>query len=319
VSFIRKQIFPLFGAGMTLAIGVALGAGPLQGDDGDGSNADMSTANAELGDEVAALEAGQTFDEAVAAGVAPGLLENRLAGRTVTLIVLPGVSEERAEAARLAIKSAGGVTAVSVSLDAALLDPGKKTYVASVAASSLDGASDLAKSAGDEPYQQLGALIARAYVGHGDGIEIDDEAIKIDSEVQGAKLVTVSGEPHQRGSLTIVLASGAHGDGVSEEALQLISAALIQGLAAGSDGTVVVTPASGADPGGLIDAIGDDASMDELPLSTLNVSGGSAADVAMVYALAAAAGGKPGSFGVDGSSVVLPPGMPAAPAGEVAP
>jgi hypothetical protein len=312
VSFIRRQIFGLFGAGMTLAVGVALGAGPLQGDDG-GSGADASNVTAgELSDQVDALEAAQAFDDATIAGLAPGLLEGRLAGRPVTLVVLPGVPDDRAEAARVAIKAAGGTTAITAELSDGLLDPGRKTYVSSVAASSLDGADDLAKTAGAEPYQQMGALVARAYVGHGDAVTIDDEATKIDSELQGAKLVTVSGEPQQRGSLTVVLATAAHGGDVEAEALQLISTSIVRGLAAGGDGTVVVTPKTGADAGGLVDAVADDAGFSKLRVSTLNVAEGPASDVAMVYALAAAAGGKAGAFGVNGSDVVLPPGMAAA-------
>jgi hypothetical protein len=311
VSFVRRQIFPLFGAGMTLAVGVALGAGPLQGDDGSTTGTSDAAAG-ELSDQVDALEAAQAFDDATVAGLAPGLLDGRLAGRPVTLVVLPGVSEDRAEAARAAIKAAGGTTAITAELGGGLLDPGRKTYVSSVAASSLDGADDVVKAAGGEPYQQMGALIARAYVGHGDGVTIDDEATKLDSELQGAKLVTVAGEPRERGSLTVVLATAAHGDDVEAEAFQLISTSILRGLAAGGDGMVVVTPKGGADDGGLIDAIDEDTGFSKLRVSTLNVADGPAADVALVYALAAAAGGKADAFGVDGSDVVLPPGMAAA-------
>jgi hypothetical protein len=311
VSLLRRQVFPLFGAAMTLAVGIALGAGPLQGGDGGDDSDHLESANAALSDQVSALEAGQDFSEAVAAGVAPGLLAERLRGRTVTLVLFPGVGDDRADAIRDAIDAAGGQTAVTVQLSDDLLDPGKKTYVASVAAGSLKGADDVAKHVTDDPYGQLGALIARAYVGRSAQLEIDDEATKIDSEIEGAKLVTVAGEPQQRGSVTVVLASGDHGAEVSTAAAHLISTSLIRALADASDGTVVVTPATGRAPGGLLDALEADASFDELRVSTLDVSDGSAAQVAAVFALAAAAADKAGSFGTDGSSVILPPGMPA--------
>ena len=52
----------------------------------------------------------------------------------------------------------------------------------------------------DEHVPQAGALLARAYAGRRlDDSSIDDEAAKIDSELQGAKLVTLDDEPLRRG------------------------------------------------------------------------------------------------------------------------
>ena len=72
------------------------------------------------------------------------------------------------------------------------VDPAKKTYVDTVAEQSLESAPDLEAAAGDETYERIGALVARAYVGHSGSSTFDEEANKIDSELAGAKLVKVA-------------------------------------------------------------------------------------------------------------------------------
>jgi hypothetical protein len=313
VSFLRRQIFPLFGASMTLAIGIALGTGPLQGDDSAGSSGDLAAENADLGDQVAALEASRQFGEAASAGLTPGLLQGRLDGSTVTLFVLPGVSDERVALMQTALGLSGSSTVVTVTLSNDLLDPGKKTYVGSVASGSLKGVDDIDSSLSTDPYEQIGSLIARAYLASGADTGVDDEATKIDSELQGAKLLSVEPELTRRGSLAIVLATGVHGDAASTQATQHISTAMIGALAGAADGTVVVTPTSGTSSGGLLAVLHDDGRTDGLQVSTLNVTDGSAAQAAAIFALTAAAADKAGNFGTDGSAVLLPPGMPTAP------
>lgn len=315
MSFLRRHIFPLFGAAMTLAVGIGLGAGPLQGDGGDGASGDLGAGNAALQDQLEDVDASRQFGDAVAAGLAAGALEERLQGRSITLVVWPGVDDDDAQAMRAAVKAAGGSTAATVAVREDAVDAAKKTYVSSVAESSLDGAPDVAKSVGDDPYEQLGALVARAYVATGDSLAIDDEATRIDSELQGAGLVAVEGEPRQRGSAVVVLGLGGHGDDSSAQAAQLISSALVEQLAAAADGTVVVTPATGRADGGLLAALETGATQRKLALATLNISDGPVAPVAGVYALAAALRGKAAAFGTDGSAVILPPGLRAAPAG----
>jgi hypothetical protein len=294
---------------MTLAVGIALGTGPLQGDEGSGGSGDLSVENAALNDEVAALKAEQLFSQAAIAGMTPGLLDGRLEGSTITVFVLPGVPAERVEATQRAVELAGGTTVATVSLSDDLLDPGKKTYVGSVAAGSLKGADDVSESDSTDPYQQIGSLIARAYLAPADETRVDDEAIKIDSELQGAQLVAVDPELTRRGMLSIVLATGEHGETASTRATQLISTALIGAFSTASDGTVVVTPSTGTSAGGLLDALAEDGRIADQNVSTLNVSEGSAAQAAMIFALTAAASDKVGDFGTDGSTVVLPPGM----------
>jgi Copper transport outer membrane protein, MctB len=306
VSVLRRHIFPLFGAGTTLALGIALGAGPLQGDSGGDGTGSLTAANTRLSEELAAARGGATFGEALASAAAAGWLHAQLAGESVTLVVLPGVDADRTDAVRNAVRAAGGTVAVTAHIDGEVLDPGHKTYISSVAASSLDGAGKVDGARTPDPYAQLGALLGRAYVAAPDRLPFDDIATKIDSELQGAKLVTVDGQPEQRGSLVVVLGSGAHGSDIGVRASSLIASTLVRRLAAASRGAVLATPPTGVEPGGVIATLTDDGAS-RGHMSTLNVSSGTVADVATVYALAASARGKGGDFGVTGSETRLPP------------
>jgi hypothetical protein len=308
MSAIRRHIFPLFGAGTTLALGIALGAGPLQGDAGGDSGDALTAANAQLAAKVADARASAIFGESLAQATVAGWLSGQLAGQSVTVVVLPGVTDDRVDAVRDALKQAGATVAVTAVLSDELLDAGHKTYVSSVASSSLDGAGKIDGARSPDPYDQLGALLGRAYLAQPDRLPFDDIATRIDSELQGAKLVTVDGEPARRGSLAVVLAGGASGSDVGVRATSLIAATLVERLADASQGTVVAAPPPAASVGGVIATIRDDQASTRR-LSTLNVTDGTVAQVATVYALAAASRAKGGDFGVDGDAAALPPGM----------
>ena len=80
MSLLRRHIFPLFGAGTTLALGIALGAGPLQGDSGgDGSDA-LAAANATLTEQVASARGSSAFGESLAAAAWGGWVHAQRAG-----------------------------------------------------------------------------------------------------------------------------------------------------------------------------------------------------------------------------------------------
>ncbi len=306
---LRRSVLVLFALCTAFAAGVALGAGSLQRPQGPGSTAALVAGNAALSEKVATLEHGQVFASSVTAAAASDWLKGSLSGQTVTVFVLPGVGEEDVAGVRNAVRQAGGSTTVVAQVSADLVDPGRKTYVDSVSTSSSTGIADLPKTTSDDTYARIGALIARAYVGHSEDLLVDSEATKIASELQGSRLVQTEGTPQRRGALVIVLASGDHGADVDTQAAHLIETQLVTALARAGDGLVAVTPPTGTAPGGLLAALGQRPNASELPVSTLNVSDGAAADIAAVFALRAAAGARPGDFGVDGSRVILPPGM----------
>jgi hypothetical protein len=309
VTAVRRFVFPLFAVCIALAVGIALGSGPLRGTAAEGGEAGAD--DAALAEEVRSLEDSQAFSEAVAEASAPGWVDGVLQAVPVTVVALPGVPADQVERAKQAVADAGGVVAVSLDVSADYVDPAKKTYVETVAETSMRSAESIAEAAaGGETYEQIAALVARAYVGNEQGATLDDEANKIASELTGAKLVTVAEPPIRRGTLTVVLAPGSHGQGAEMDARNTIVGDLVTALATQGKGVVVVTPSSGTEPGGVVDALESDPATKELKVSTLNVDEGATAGAALVLALRAAVDGKAGQYGVlpDGE-VALPPGL----------
>ncbi len=310
MTSLRRLIFPVLIGCLAFAIGIALGGGPLQADEGDQTKA-LRSDNAALTNQVTTLRASAVFEQGVNEAVAPKLLDGRLAGRGVTLLALPGVSDQTVADIQQALKLAGADVPVVASLAQDLLDPGKKTYVDSVVTSSLKGAPDLVDLKGESTYVRAGALLARAYVGKGSDANVDAEATKIDAELQGAKLVASNGAPIRRGTFVVVLDAGEHGSDNFSQAEMVIAQDLITGLVTGSDALVVGSTPTSSESGGLIFELTANATLSGKRVSTINVVNSAAGPAALVYALAAAASGTPGNFGVIDSEPVLPPGLAA--------
>lgn len=308
---LRRAIFPVLVALLAFAIGIALGGGPLQKDEGGDDNAALEKQNAALKDEAASLRSSGTFDDGLNKALSPRLLAGQLAGRTVTLVVLPGVDDDTVQATEQAIKAANGQLAVVAHLSRDFVNPGKKTYVDSVVSASMRGAKDLDELADENTYVRAGALFTRAYAGRGSDTGFDDEAAKIDSELEGARLVKLDDEPLGRGSYVVVLAPGHHGTDSFTTAEMVISHALVYALAKGADAVVVASTPTSSLPGGLIDVVSGDKDLEAARFATINVVNSAAGRTATVYALAAAASSAPGHYGLDGEEVVLPPGLAA--------
>ena len=92
----------------------------------------------------------------------------RLGQRAVTVVVLPRRCRRTGRLQLQDAIAAGrrnrGRARSTIAAD--YMDPAKKTYVDTVADQSLESADDLQSLAGAETYEQIGALVARAYVGH---------------------------------------------------------------------------------------------------------------------------------------------------------
>jgi copper transport outer membrane protein MctB len=308
VTTLRRYIFAFFAVCAAFAGGIALGNGPLQGDETTGGRVSLSTANAELSDTVTALRDQQAFSQALSGVAGRPLLHGQLANTTVAIVVLPGVAQSTVAGVTQAVKVAGGEVSVLAHVSSGLVDPGRKTYVDSVATNSLKGLEDLASATDLSPYGRIGALLGRAYAGPSDDLAVDAEATRIDAQLQGAKLVDLASPLRRRANGVIVLAPGEHGNANSVYATHQIEIQAVNGLAAASDGLLVAAPPTGAEPGGLLaDLAGSDLLTEAV--STLNVVDSRSGQLAAAAALAADIAGQPGSYGMRGSTAVLPPAL----------
>ncbi len=308
MTALRRYVFGFLAVCTALAVGIALGTGPLRSDLVGAADTAQTSRVASSAD----ARNSSRLSAAVTAGTADRLLHNTLSGRTVTVVVLPGAAHRTVTAMAAAVERAGALQPLVVHLMPGVVDPGKKTYVDSVARSALKHRPDVARTAGHDTYQRMGAVLARAYVGSGSRTAYDSESRDIDAELQGAKMVTLSQPPVRRGSFVVVVAPRPDGQGQYAAASQVIEAQLVTALAARSDGALLLSPPAVGNGHG---DVGGEASLvagwpladrHTERLSTLNAVAGPASRVTAIYALLSASDGKPGDFGVFGRRVRLP-------------
>jgi hypothetical protein len=308
MTTLRRYIFGFFAACVALAVGIAIGNGPLQHHSSQHDNVSLADANARLATTIRDLRREQAFSQAVGQAAGPALLHDRLTNTAVALFVLPGVRPSTVDGVVKAISAAGGELTVRAHIGAGLIDPGRKTYVDSVGTASLRGLTDIRTAASASPYTRIGMLMARAYTGPSDSLAVDDEATEIDAQLEGARLLALRTPLQRRASAVVVLAPGDHGPSDGVYARHQIELQLVDALAGHCDGLLVASSTSSSEPRGLVAEIAGRRTMAHT-VSTLDVVDTPAGQLAVVPSLTADIAGHPGAYGVSGSAVTLPPGL----------
>ncbi|MGK2348635.1 copper transporter [Actinomyces sp. W5033] len=304
----RYHLVSLISVFLALAVGVVLGAGPLQNSLGTALNDQVSSLREDRNQTQARLEATEGAvierDDYIMAG-ASALLPGTLKGRAVALVILPGALGEDIDAASTGLETAGATVVGRVSLTSAWVQSSRATYRSTYSGSVagyLGGAA-----AASQANAVLGQALAAA----------------------------LTGTDQNASTLTGMLTASAQGT----EPLMTVDA----GLTATAEGVVVIgprasqdtgeqataTPTDAEDPAGWSDAMvglasavptlvlgSADASTDlvaglrtaAVPVSTVDSVGQAAATVSVPLALAQALAGGRGHYGFDdGADAVMPP------------
>lgn len=319
ISF-RYHIVSIVSVFLALAVGVALGGGPLKGEV-DNTLVEQVQADrevkADLRADIDALRSADAFTDSFADTIAPGLIGQALEGRVVTLAVLPTAVPSEVTALGEMIVTAGGTVGGTVQIAESLLDAGERQLVDELASQLLDGAPDVEVPADASGYERVGALLARAIATSDNpgGAPVDGVASSIQAGLSTADLISVDGDMARRGSL--VLFVGGPGSGTTEErqAANSIATVLIAAVDAGTDGTVVAGPQAAARTDGVVAAVRADVGTAQ-DVSTVDVLGRSAARVVTVMALAGQARDQTGHYGaVDAADGAMPGSSPDAAGG----
>ncbi|HET6626963.1 MAG TPA: copper transporter [Nocardioidaceae bacterium] len=309
ISF-RYHIVSIVSVFLALAIGVALGGGPLKGEVDntlvEQVEADRK-AKAAFQDEISDLRSTNEFTDAFAANVAPGLLDKRLQGRPVTLITLPGADEKAVSSLTQLIGIAGGTVAGTVRAGEGLVDPGNKQLVDELGSQLLDGTPDVTVADDASGYERMGALIARAVATDEDaGAPVDDAASSILSGLSTANLMSADGELDRRGSLVLFVAGPGTGSADQRQGANTIVTALATAIDAQTDGVVIAGPVGTARANGLLDAVRANVAAAR-DVSTVDALGRQAGQVVTVLALSEQARGEAGQYGaVDAADGAMP-------------
>lgn len=121
---------------LALAIGIVLGAGPLKGDLGTRLTEQMTALRAEkaqLRTDLDIARRDASARDTFATAVAPAVVKGRLAGKTIAIVVAPGVDTDLVKNATASLVAADAKVGSVVTLTDAWADPSKTTLRNAVA------------------------------------------------------------------------------------------------------------------------------------------------------------------------------------------
>lgn len=296
----RTVVFTVAVAAFALALGIAVGAGPLQDDMHDAFNGGPATpakADADLRRQESALKRTIQYDEDAVHALAPGLLANRLASRPVVVLALPGADKADVKVVVDDISAAGGTLTGQLTIGSELVDPSARTLVDTLSAGQVKEYDDLEIRKGAGVYERVGQVVARAVAtGHEAGAPTDDGARSVLNGLTTAGLVR-GAPPDQRASLVVFVAGADGGDADIDTARARIIATLAAQFRKRSDGVVVAGPPGSAAPGGAVHGVRADAAAAKA-VSTVDTLDSRLGQVAVIRALAQQASGTAGHYGV---------------------
>ena len=282
----RHHIVSLVAVFLALAIGVALGGGPLSDLGRDDRPASATTheqravaRTASYGDDFAAASAATLY--------AAGLRDHR-----VSVVTMPGAEGDVVSALGAQVEAAGGTITSTYDVQPTLTDGSKKSLVDALGSQLMTQLGSGAVTADAPTYERLGQLIGLAVAGD-DLPSADADSIR--QSLAGAELMT-SPEISARGPVVLVVL----GDDVDPAILS----GLMSGLAAKATGVVVVGDTASATPAGDLAALRDEPAADDV--ATVDGADTPLGQVTAVLALIRSLSVQGGSFGASGSDGAVP-------------
>jgi hypothetical protein len=309
ISF-RYHIVSIVSVFLALAIGVALGGGPLKGEVDNTLVTQVKNdraAKASLAAQITGLRSSNTFTDQFASTVAPSLIGDTLEGRVVTLVVLPTAQQSDVASLVDLVGVAGGTVGGTVRVGDQLVDASSKQLVDELG-NQLEGrATGVSIPADASPYERIGALIGRAIgTDYNGGLEVDGPATSIMAGLSTTSLMSTEGKFNRRGSLVLFVTGPGQGSSEDRQGASTIVDTLAQAVDSATDGVVVAGPPASARAEGQVKAVRDDVTTAR-DVSTVDALGRTAGQVVTIMALAGQAAGRTGHYGaVDAADGAMP-------------
>ena len=297
---LRRHVVGVMAVFFALAIGIVLGAGPLQGkSDGTvtdqiGSDGQVST---DLRSQVTGQRSSNQFSDDFARRVAPELLGRSLRGHSVTLVVLPTADPGDVRSLRDLVATAGGSVGGTLHAGKQLVDAGDKQLVDELGSQLAGRTKGVSIPDDASAYERIGALIARvvATTGRG-GRDVDGTATGILSGLDTADLLSADGRLNRRSDLVLFVTGPGEGNADQQRGAGSIVTTLVSAVDAHSRGVVLAGPAAAARANGELKAVRDDAGATK-DVSTVDSADRVAGQVVTILALAEQATGRSGQYG----------------------
>lgn len=296
ISF-RHHVTTLVAVFLALAVGVALGGGPLAG-----SSVPEDAVPAAAPGASAAADPRLAYGDGFAGAVAPGLLSGRLGERAVALVTVPGADEQVVTALSEQVAAAGGTVSARYPLTPAMVDPAQKSLVDTLGSQLMTQQPEGTVVADATTYDRIGQLLGVASattVPEGD--PVTGRARAITESLVGADLMDSPGDVGKRAPLVLVVL----GDEFSAEGGDTILAGLVAGLSRTAAGVVVAGTTADGGSGQLGRLRGEPVAAEVTTVDGIDTMAGR---VATVLALARALGARGGAFGASGADGAVPLG-----------
>ncbi|MDR3068136.1 MAG: copper transporter [Cellulomonas sp.] len=305
----RYHIVSLISVFLALAVGIVLGAGPLEQTIGQSLTGQVSQLRQEkdaLRDERDTAVRARDDERAFVAEAAAELLADRLTGQRVAVISLGAVPEETLRAVDARLIQAGATVTGHVALTETWTDSDSAQYRKSLSGSLTSHLNPVPTGATTDVTLATGLVQALTGADSADPNALSDSAKSLLGILTTSDnaLVTETGDLTVPADSIVVVAPPLKAGGGPSGAVQTARLAVVGAAQDESDGAVLVDGARGK--GSLVDALLADTTLSATVSSVSGISATSA-QVAVPMALAAQIAGKVGHYGHGDGETVLPP------------
>lgn len=310
----RYHLVSIVSIFLALAVGIVLGAGPLQQQLGQTLTNQVSQLRRDKADLRSQLDTRQQKLDAAdqfAGAISGELVRSRLGGRSVVVVTLPGADSSVADELTKTLQASGAKVNGRVKLTAAWADPDPdKVTSRNQLSADLGPRVGSTAEAGATVDDRMGALLARALV-VGNVTEADRTTSQSDQALAGlreAGLLEASGTlPLSTLVLAVAPAPDTKAADEQRDAALATWRTTLAALDTASSGSVVAGPTESTEPIGVLGAVRADrdtvskvSSVDDVQLAM--------GRIAVVFALRQQMAGQSGSYGTGvGATDVLPP------------
>ena len=304
----RYHLVSLISVFLALAVGVVLGAGPLQNSLGTALNDQVTALRENRNATQAKLEQTETAvneRDSYITQAASSLLPGTLASKNVAMVLLPEAKAEDADAITTQLKSAGATVTGRVSLTSTWVDLSRENY-RSTFSGQVQG--HLGSTNSKDANGILGEALAKALTANDDSSRVLMDMLSVTVDKSGTPFISVDSTPTAAAEMIVVVGprpQASSGKGATVEASPgedpKAWAKALEGTA-GRAPTVVVGSADG--DGGVVGIIRSE----KAKVTTIDSVGQIAASVSTPLALASTRAGTTGHYGFDkGAEAVMPP------------
>ena len=304
----RYHLVSLITVFLALAVGVVLGAGPLQNSLGTALNDQVTALRENRNATQAKLEQTETAvneRDSYITQAATSLLPGTLASKNVAMVLLPDAKAEDADAIAAQLKNAGATVTGRVSLTSTWVDLSRENY-RSTFSGQVQG--HLGSTNSKDANGILGEALAKALTANDDSSRVLMDMLSVTVDKSGTPFISVDSTPTAAAEMIVVVGprpQASSGKGATVEASPgedpKAWAKALEGTA-GRAPTVVVGSADG--DGGVVGIIRSE----KAKVTTIDSVGQVAASVSTPLALASTRAGTTGHYGFDkGAEAVMPP------------